>query len=182
MLFTNSTEYYAPHNTTYSISGSASIERTGNSLTCFCSQDIKISPFEYHDITIGLLTDGEEMYLRLFRNLIETMKACPVCHVYFKSVAQHVAQTSFCREILTAGKDGNHHLTQVHVTSNHGNPLNLPCDQPLGEDPHFYHEGGGSVDYSLDSAIREETGDEALNPLLSQNNQSTNEPVSPKKN
>jgi hypothetical protein len=109
------------------------------------------------------------------------MQSCPVCHVYFKSVAQHLAQTSFCREILTAGNNGNHNPTHDHARPRQGSsrPLCQHHDNsPLSEDPHFYPDQDSSLGYHADSAIGDTTGNEAMDLPQNQDNQSTYDPAS----
>jgi hypothetical protein len=76
------------------------------------------------------------------------MNECPICHVYFKSVAQHIAQTSFCRDILTTGRIGGHqNPSRANVEStmkDNESPLDVGNDQydhPVENNQQHYHNG-----------------------------------------
>jgi hypothetical protein len=60
------------------------------------------------------------------------MNECPICHVYFKSLAQHIAKTSFCRDILTTGRIGGHQTLHANVestTKDNKSPRNVENNQ-----------------------------------------------------
>jgi hypothetical protein len=66
------------------------------------------------------------------------MNACPVCHVYFKSVTQHIAQSSFCREIITSRNVGKWNPPAAYSESIQENCKSHDGDHPLFDDPLFY--------------------------------------------
>jgi hypothetical protein len=106
------------------------------------------------------------------------MKACPVCRIHFKSVAQHVAQSSFCRDILTKGNIGNHYPTRssysATIQGNTTHPHESQDDHFLDVDLHTYPEDN-SMGNNVASAVGET--DERRADDLDQCNQTTREPL-----
>jgi hypothetical protein len=110
--------------------------------------------------------------------LIDTMNACPVCRIHFKSVAQHVAQASFCRDILTKGNIGNRYPTRssysATIQGNTNHPHESQDDPFLDVDLHTYPEDD-SMGNNVASAVGQT--DERIADDLDQYNQTTCEPL-----
>jgi hypothetical protein len=137
-----------------------------------------------HIRIIGLMTGVGESNPHFFANflcillLIDTMNACPVCRIHFKSVAQHVAQASFCRDILTKGNIGNRYPTRssysATIQGNTNHPHESQDDPFLDVDLHTYPEDD-SMGNNVASAVGQT--DERIADDLDQYNQTTCEPL-----